>query len=178
MRKPCTRHFGRKSGESALDVFESEPPEDHPLLSLPQVIATPHLGASTVEAQENVALDVAEEVLHILRGEPFKNAVNLPSVPAELRQKLLPYQELAEKLGKFVSQISNGALSQITITYGGEVAELDVSPLTRTVLKGVLSHYLSNVNDVNAPHLAKKRGVQIVATKNDGKPWFHAIYPG
>lgn len=155
---------GKVAG-AALDVFESEPPEDHPLLSLPQVIATPHLGASTVEAQENVALDVAEEVLHILRGEPFKNAVNLPSVPAELRQKLLPYQELAEKLGKFVSQISNGALSQITITYGGEVAELDVSPLTRTVLKGVLSHYLSNVNDVNAPHLAKKRGVQIAEQK-------------
>ena len=76
---------GKVAG-AALDVFESEPPEDHPLLSLPQVIATPHLGASTVEAQENVALDVAEEVLHILRGEPFKNAVNLPSVPAELNK--------------------------------------------------------------------------------------------
>ena len=83
-----------------MDVFESEPPKDHPLLSLPQVIATPHLGASTVEAQENVSLDVAEEVLHILRGEPFKNAVNLHSIPAELQQKLHPYQGLAEKLGK------------------------------------------------------------------------------
>ncbi|MBA4603835.1 phosphoglycerate dehydrogenase [Thermoactinomyces mirandus] len=155
---------GKVSG-AALDVFESEPPRDQPLLTLPQVIATPHLGASTVEAQENVAIDVSEEVLHILRGEPFKNAVNLPSVPAELQQKLQPYQELAEKLGKFVSQISKGALSQITITYAGEVAEFDVSPLSRTVLKGVLSHYLNNVNDVNAPHLAKKRGVQVVEQK-------------
>lgn len=155
---------GKVAG-AALDVFESEPPIDHPLLTLPQVIATPHLGASTVEAQENVAIDVSEEVLHILHGEPFKNAVNLPSVPAELQQKLQPYQDLAETLGKFVSQISKGALAQITITYAGEVSEYDVSPLTRTVLKGVLSHYLSDVNYVNAPHLAKKRGVQIVEQK-------------
>ena len=90
---------------AALDVFEEEPPGDHPLLRLPEVIATPHLGASTVEAQENVAIDVAEEVLHILRDQPFKNAVNLPSIPAELQQKLKPYQDLAEKLGEFVAQI-------------------------------------------------------------------------
>jgi D-3-phosphoglycerate dehydrogenase len=155
---------GKVAG-AALDVFEQEPPGDHPLLSLPQVIATPHLGASTVEAQENVAIDVSEEVLHILRGEPFKNAVNLPSIPAELQQKLQPYQELAEKLGQFVAQITKGAPKNITVTYAGEVATLDVSPLTRTILKGALSHHLSDVNYVNAPHLAKQRGVQTLEQK-------------
>jgi D-3-phosphoglycerate dehydrogenase len=155
---------GKVAG-AALDVFETEPPGDHPLFSLPQVIATPHLGASTLEAQENVAIDVCEEVLNILRGEPFKNAVNLPSIPAELQQKLAPYQDLAEKLGKFISQVVNGAMTQITVTYSGEVAELEVAPLTRTILKGVLSHHLNDVNYVNAPHLAKQRGIQVVEQK-------------
>ncbi|MBA4543106.1 MULTISPECIES: phosphoglycerate dehydrogenase [Thermoactinomyces] len=155
---------GKVAG-AALDVFENEPPGEHPLFSLPQVIATPHLGASTLEAQENVAVDVCEEVLHILRGEPFKNAVNLPSIPAELQQKLAPYQELAEKLGKFISQVASGALTKITVTYSGEVAELEVAPLTRTILKGVLSHHLTDVNYVNAPHLAKQRGIQVVEQK-------------
>ena len=101
---------GKVAG-AALDVFETEPPGDHPLLKLPRVIATPHLGASTVEAQEHVALDVcAEEVLHILRGEPFKNAVNLPSIPPELEEKLRPYQALAENLGGLSLQTDQGAL--------------------------------------------------------------------
>ncbi|TCS93438.1 phosphoglycerate dehydrogenase [Hazenella coriacea] len=155
---------GKVAG-AALDVFENEPPKDHPLLQLPQVIATPHLGASTIEAQENVAIDVSEEVLHILRGQPFKNAVNLPSIPAELQQKLQPYQELSEQLGRFVGQTVQGAIEKITVTYAGDVSEIDVSPLTRTILKGVLSHHLADVNYVNAPHLAKKREVQILEQK-------------
>jgi D-3-phosphoglycerate dehydrogenase / 2-oxoglutarate reductase len=163
---------GKVAG-AALDVFESEPPaKDHPLLTLPQVIATPHLGASTVEAQENVAIDVSEEVLHILRGEPFKNAVNLPSIPAELQSKLQPYQELAEKLGQFVSQLVQGALEKIVVTFSGEVAELDVAPLARTILKGALSHHLSDVNHVNAPHLAKQRGIQIIEQKSSNSHGF------
>lgn len=162
---------GKVAG-AALDVFEQEPPGQHPLFSLPQVIATPHLGASTVEAQENVAIDVSEEVLHILRGEPFKNAVNLPSIPAELQQKLQPYQELAEKLGHFVAQTVRGALEKMTVTYAGEVAELDVAPLTRTILKGALSHHLADVNYVNAPHLAKQRGVQMVEQKSSNSHGF------
>lgn len=156
---------GKVAG-AAIDVFEQEPPGNHPLLSLPQVIATPHLGASTREAQENVAMDVAEEVLHILRGEPFKNAVNLPSIPQELQEKLRPYQSLSEKLGQFVSQISLGAITEIQITYSGEVAELEVAPLTRMLIKGVLSHHLSSVNFINAPHLAKTRGIHIVEQKS------------
>lgn len=150
---------------AALDVFEEEPPGDHPLLRLPEVIATPHLGASTVEAQENVAIDVAEEVLHILRDQPFKNAVNLPSIPAELQQKLKPYQDLAEKLGEFVAQIVEGAPKKITVSFAGELADIDVAPLTRTILKGALSQHLSDVNYVNAPDLAKQRGVQILEQK-------------
>lgn len=156
---------GKVAG-AALDVFETEPPVHHPLFNLPKVIVTPHLGASTVEAQENVAIDVSEEVLKVLRGEAFKNAVNLPSIPADLQQKLAPYQTLAEKLGEFVAQISKGALKQITVTYAGDVASLEVAPLTRTILKGVLSHHLAEVNFINAPEIAKQRGVQMIEQKS------------
>lgn len=155
---------GKVAG-AALDVFEEEPPKENPLFQLPQVIVTPHLGASTVEAQENVAIDVSEEVLKILRGEAFKNAVNLPSIPADLQTKLAPYQTLAEKLGQFVAQISKGALKKIIISYAGEVAELEIAPLTRTILKGVLSHHLSSVNYINAPEIAKQRDIQIIEQK-------------
>ncbi|SDW56970.1 D-3-phosphoglycerate dehydrogenase [Marininema mesophilum] len=155
---------GKVAG-AALDVFEVEPPGEHPLLTLPQVTATPHLGASTREAQENVAIDVVAEILHILRDEPFKNAVNLPSIPPELVEKLQPYQILAEKLGHFASQTTHGALDELTITYSGELADWDTSPLTRIVLKGALSHYLSEINYVNAPHLAKERGVRVTEQK-------------
>ncbi|MFC7442165.1 phosphoglycerate dehydrogenase [Laceyella putida] len=156
---------GKVAG-AALDVFEVEPPGNHPLFSLPQVIATPHLGASTIEAQENVAVDVSEEVLHILRGEPFKNAVNLPSIPAELQQKLAPYQELVEKLGHFVGQMTTEAIKEITITYAGELADREVAPLTRMMLKSALSHHLAEINYVNAPHVAKQRGIHVLEQKS------------
>lgn len=155
---------GKVAG-AALDVFETEPPGHHPLFKLPQVIATPHLGASTREAQENVAIDVAGEVLHILRGEPFKNAVNLPSIPAELQEKLRPYQMMAEKLGSFASQAADGALQEVTVSFSGDLVEWDTAPLTRIILKGALSHYLSDVNYVNAPHLARERGVKVTEQK-------------
>lgn len=155
---------GKVAG-AAIDVFETEPPGDHPLLQLPQVIATPHLGASTREAQEHVAVDVCVEVLHILRGEPFKNAVNLPSIPPELQEKLRPYQSLAENLGRFALQAAQGALDSVTVTYSGELTDFDTSPLTRTILKGALSTYLSDVNDVNATLLAKERGIRVTEQK-------------
>ncbi|MFS8514829.1 MAG: ACT domain-containing protein, partial [Planifilum fulgidum] len=155
---------GKVAG-AALDVFETEPPGKHPLLQLPQVIATPHLGASTREAQENVAVDVCVEILHILRGEPFKNAVNLPSIPAELQEKLRPYQSLAENLGRFALQATQGALCSVTVTYSGELTGLDTAPLTRTILKGALSTYLSDVNYVNATFLAKERGIRVTEQK-------------
>lgn len=155
---------GRIAG-AALDVFETEPPGEHPLFQLPQVIATPHLGASTKEAQENVALDVSEEVLHILRGQPFKNAVNLPSIPADLVERLRPYQMLAEQLGLFAVQALSQAITKVKITYSGELYNLETSPLTRMVLKGILSTQLSSVNYVNAPYLAQERGIKVTEEK-------------
>lgn len=158
-------HAGKVAG-AALDVFEQEPPTaDNPLLQLPQVIVTPHLGASTVEAQENVAIDVAEEVLHVLREQPFKNAVNLPSLSAELQKKIGPYLPLVEKLGKFSAQLATGAIQNITIAYGGEMADLEVSALTRALLSGVLSQHLDGINQVNAPHVAKNRGIEVLEQK-------------
>ncbi|SMO41465.1 phosphoglycerate dehydrogenase [Melghirimyces algeriensis] len=169
---------GKVAG-AALDVFETEPPGEHPLFTLPQVIATPHLGASTREAQENVAIDVSQEILHILRDEPFKNAVNLPSIPAELQEKLRPYQILAERLGSFSIQSAEGALEEITITFSGELAEMDTAPLSRIILKGTLSHYLSDVNYVSAPYLAKERGIKVTEQKTSQSHGFtHLIHVG
>ncbi|EST56096.1 3-phosphoglycerate dehydrogenase [Brevibacillus panacihumi W25] len=150
----------------ALDVYEEEPPVDNPLIGLPQVVHTPHLGASTVEAQENVAVDVSEEILKVLRGQPFKNAVNLPSIPADVMEKVQPYFTLGEKLGHFLAQVTVGSVSEIEIKYSGELTDVDTAPLTRTVLKGVLSFRLGEgVNYVNAPLLAKVRDITVTERK-------------
>lgn len=163
---------GKVAG-AALDVYEVEPPVDNPLVKLPQVIVTPHLGASTVEAQENVAIDVSEEILHVLRNEPFKNAVNLPSIPADLMEKLEPYFQLGEKLGYFVAQTAVGGLQEVVITYSGELTDLDTAALSRTVLKGVLSYHLGEgVNYVNAPHLAKTREISVTEQKSTANKGF------
>ncbi len=152
---------GKVAG-AALDVFEQEPPLDNPLLKLPQVIVTPHLGASTVEAQENVAIDVSEEILHILHDEPFKNAVNLPSIPAHVMEKVKPYFELNEKLGSFIAQIAVGGLKEVVVTYSGELNDMDTAALTRTTLKGILAYHLgAAANYVNAPILAKNREIHV-----------------
>lgn len=156
---------GKVAG-AALDVYEVEPPVDNPLVGLPQVVTTPHLGASTVEAQENVAVDVSEEILKVLRGEPFKNAVNLPSIPAHVMEKVQPYFTLGEKLGHFLAQVTVGSISEVQIKYSGELTEVDTAPLTRTVLKGVLSFRLGEeVNFVNAPLLAKVRDITVTEQK-------------
>ncbi|MCF6093493.1 phosphoglycerate dehydrogenase [Microaerobacter geothermalis] len=164
---------GKVAG-AALDVFEQEPPVENPLFNLPQVLVTPHLGASTIEAQENVAIDVSEEILHILRGKAFKNAVNLPSIPSEVMQKVEPFFNLAEKLGKFVAQTSVGALQEILVTYSGELTQVDTSPLTRSLLKGVLSYHLGvgEVNYVNAPHLAEMRHITVTEQKSSSNKGF------
>ncbi|CAM3570302.1 phosphoglycerate dehydrogenase [Marinicrinis lubricantis] len=159
---------------AAFDVFEEEPPtSEHPFLNHPKVIVTPHLGASTVEAQENVAIDVSEQLLHILRNEPFKNAVNMPAVPGDVLKKLQPYFVVSEKMGSFLAQITEGALQEIQINFSGELTDVDTSTLVRYILKGVLSYHLgSDVNLVNANHLAKSRDVHIVRQKSSATKGF------
>ncbi|MCL6548608.1 MAG: phosphoglycerate dehydrogenase [Alicyclobacillus sp.] len=159
-------HTGKVAG-AALDVFEQEPlAPDHPLLSAPNVIMTPHLGASTVEAQVNVAIDVAEEMGRILQGLPFRNAVNLPSLTAEQKAFLEPFLTLGEQLGLFVAQWLKGPVASLEVTYGGELANQDVSFVTRTVLKGWLGYqYADEVNYVNAPFLAEQSGLTIREVK-------------
>lgn len=159
---------------AAFDVFEEEPPKaDHPFLNHPKIIVTPHLGASTVEAQENVAVDVAEEVLHILRGQPFKNAVNMPSVPASVLNKVQPYFHLGKTMGSIIAQISEGAVKEIAINFSGELVDVDTAPLVRYIVQGVLSHHLgSEVNIVNAMHLAKVRELNIVRQKSTAAKGF------
>lgn len=154
---------------AAFDVFESEPPApDHPFLTHPKIIVTPHLGASTLEAQENVAIDVSEQVVHILRNEPFKNAVNMPSIAPELRNKLQPYFKLSEQLGNALAQMTDGAVREITIECAGELADVDTTPLGSYVLKGILSRHLGTeqVNIINALHLAKQRDIQFVSKQS------------
>jgi D-3-phosphoglycerate dehydrogenase len=152
---------------AAFDVFEEEPPAaNHPFLNHPQIIVTPHLGASTIEAQENVAIDVSEEVMHILRNEPFKNAVNMPPVPANVLNVLQPYFHLGEKLGRFVGKLTVSAVEEIIVNYAGDLSDVDTSPLTRHIVKGILVNHLADeVNIVNAMHMAKLREVNIVVQK-------------
>ncbi|MFH2011916.1 MAG: phosphoglycerate dehydrogenase [Pseudomonadota bacterium] len=158
-----------KSGKvagAALDVFEKEPPEDNPLFSLDEVICTPHLGASTDEAQENVAIAIAEQISSCLLHGTIRNAVNVPSVTGDTLTRIKPYIDLGEKLGSFQSHLEKGALEEITIEYSGDIAELDVTPITSSILIGIFKPILKDsVNFVNAPVIAKERGVKVVESK-------------
>jgi D-3-phosphoglycerate dehydrogenase / 2-oxoglutarate reductase len=161
-----------KSGKvaaAAFDVFEKEPPENHPLLTLDNFIATPHLGASTREAQENVAVAVAEQIVDYLVAGTVRNAVNVPSVPADQLPTLSPYINLAERMGLFQAQLCEGGLTQVLVEYSGDVANLKLEPMTLAALKGLLSPTLQeNVNYVNAPLMAKDRGIEVkVSTTGD-----------
>jgi D-3-phosphoglycerate dehydrogenase len=156
-----------KVGGAALDVFEKEPPENNPLLTLDTVIATPHLGASTREAQENVAVAVAEQVVDYLVNGTIRNAVNFPSVPADQIARLQPYITLAEKLGGFSSQIFEGGVTEITIEFCGDASTVNTAPITIAAIKGFLNPILlETVNFVNAPIIAKERGIEVKEIKS------------
>jgi len=158
---------GGKVAGAALDVFETEPPVDSPLLTLDQVIVTPHLGASTVEAQLNVAVSVAKQCIEVLKGGAAKYVVNAPMIPAEQAEVLEPFASLAEKMGRFAIQTTPGRLSTVEIIYGGELASFanSLKFVTRLALKGLLDPILQQpVNIVNAEFIAKERGITVSET--------------
>jgi len=158
-----------ESGQVAgagLDVFVTEPPaEDHPLVSHPNVICTPHLGASTDQAQINVAIAVAEQVRDFVLKGIVRNAINVPSVSPEQMAQVGPYLELAEKLGSFQGQLAQGRVDQVEVEYSGEIAELKVAPITIAVLKGILGSVKEGVNLVNASHVAQEMGIKVIESK-------------
>ncbi len=161
---------------AALDVFETEPPAaDHPLFGTKNFICTPHLGASTTEAQVNVALQVAEQLADYLVNGGVTNALNVPSLSAEEAPKLKPYMALAEKLGSLVGQLSHGNLTQISIEREGAAAELNGKPITAAVLAGLMRRYSDTVNMVNAPFLAKERGLEVSAIRHEREGAFNTL---
>eukprot|EP01062_Namystynia_karyoxenos_P001335 TRINITY_DN1044_c0_g5_i1.p1 TRINITY_DN1044_c0_g5~~TRINITY_DN1044_c0_g5_i1.p1 ORF type:complete len:571 (+),score=234.90 TRINITY_DN1044_c0_g5_i1:87-1715(+) len=161
-----------KSGHvagAALDVFNTEPPaKDNPLLSDPRVVVTPHLGASTKEAQVKVAVDVCEQIAEVLRGGPARTAVNIPSMRPHLIQPVKPFLGITEKLGIIAAATCDGKPQRLRVEYSGEFfKDLDVSPLTTVALKGVIERFVQDgtVNFVNAPVVAKQYGLKVEAAK-------------
>lgn len=145
----------------ALDVYAEEPPTNHILFGVDNVICTPHLGASTTEAQVNVAIQVAEQISDFLLEGAVSNAINMPSISADEAVKLKPYLKLAQQLGLFAGQLTETGLRKIRLEYAGEVAEMNTKALTATALAGVLQPVLEHVNLVNAPVVAQQRGIEI-----------------
>ncbi|HRP10701.1 MAG TPA: phosphoglycerate dehydrogenase, partial [Terricaulis sp.] len=160
---------------AAFDVFTVEPAKDNVLFGAPNFIATPHLGASTNEAQENVALQVAEQMSDYLVTGAVTNALNMPSITAEEAPRLKPFAALAEKLGAFAGQIVDEGLEEVEIEYEGEVAKLNMKPLTATALAGLLRPLLQDVNVVSAPALLKERGVPLTESTRDDSPIYDSL---
>lgn len=168
---------GKVAG-AALDVFEKEPPLDSPFLELPNTIVTPHLGASTVEAQMNVAVSVAKQCLEVLGGGTAKYVVNAPIVPADQQDVIEPFATLAEKMGRLLIQLTEGTLQKVEITYGGELSALGANTrfITRLALKGLLDPILQvPVNIVNAEFIAKERGIALSETSTEEAEGFRNL---
>jgi D-3-phosphoglycerate dehydrogenase len=152
---------------AALDVFQTEPAKESPLFGTPNFICTPHLGASTNEAQVNVALQVAEQMADYLVNGGVTNALNMPSLSAEEAPKLRPYMTLAQRLGSLVGQLAHGNLTEISIEREGAAASLSGKPIDAAVLAGLMQRYSDAVNMVNAPYLAKERGLDVRSVRHE-----------
>ena len=162
-------------GGAALDVFESEPAKASPLFGTPNFISTPHLGASTSEAQVNVAIQVAEQMSDFLLLGGVTNAINMPSLTAEEAPRLKPYMALAEKLGRLVGQIVGEEVRSIAVEVEGAAAQLNPKPITGAVLAGLMGTYSQTVNMVNAPFLAKERGLDVTEIRHDREGDYHTL---
>ena len=160
---------------AALDVFQTEPAKESPLFGTPNFICTPHLGASTTEAQVNVALQVAEQMADFLVNGGVTNALNMPSLSAEEAPKLKPYMALAETLGSLVGQLTTGVVPRISIHTEGAAAELNAKPIVAAVLAGFLRTQSDAVNMVNAPFLAKERGMEVREVKTEKEGDYHTM---
>jgi D-3-phosphoglycerate dehydrogenase len=166
---------GRLAG-AAFDVFTIEPPEGNRLMNLDNFICTPHLGASTQEAQDNVAKEVAEQIIAYLLHGSVKNAVNVPSISTELMTVLRPYAILLERMGSLQAQLSDSALVEVRIDYSGAITQYDVKPLTTAMLKGLLTPILKHdVNFVNATHIAADRGIKVVESRTSTSEGFSSL---
>ena len=169
---------GLESGHiagAALDVFSTEPATENVLFGHPNVVCTPHLGASTTEAQENVALQVAEQMSDVLLLGGISNAVNMPSLSAEEAPRLKPYMALAEKLGRLVGQVAGADIRSVAIEVEGAAAELSIKPITGAVLAGLMGTYSDTVNMVNAPVFAKERGLDVREVRHEREGDYHTL---
>jgi D-3-phosphoglycerate dehydrogenase len=160
---------------AALDVFVEEPAKASPLFGTPNFVSTPHLGASTTEAQVNVAIQVAEQMADYLVSGGVTNALNMPSLSAEEAPRLKPYMALAEKLGSLVGQLTHGAIARISIHSEGAAAELNQKPIVSAVLAGFLRTQTDTVNMVNAPLLAKERGMEVREVRTEREADYHTL---
>jgi D-3-phosphoglycerate dehydrogenase / 2-oxoglutarate reductase len=165
---------GRIAG-AALDVFTTEPATDNPLFALPNVVCTPHLGASTTEAQENVALQIAEQMADYLVRGAITNAVNFPSITAEEAPKLKPFVTLAEKLGSFAGQLTESGIQRVQISYEGIVSRMNTRALSSAAIAGLLRPMLQDINVVSAPIVAKDRGIAVEETRRDAEGDYESL---
>jgi D-3-phosphoglycerate dehydrogenase len=162
-------------GAAAFDVFAVEPAKDNVLFGAKNFVATPHLGAATVEAQENVALQVAEQMSDYLLSGAVTNALNMPSITAEEAPRLKPFTALAEKLGSFAGQISDFGYDEVVLEYEGEVADLNRKPITAALLAGLLRASRGDVNMVSAPAILAESGVKLTETKTETSPVYDSL---